>query len=185
MAKIYTRRGDEGETSLSGGGRVRKDHVRVEAYGTIDELSAVLGVARGWLATVDSTSADLDKFIESLQHRLFNLGAELATVDPQQKGTERIGDADVARLEQAMDGWEAGLEPLREFILPGGTRAAAELHFARCVCRRAERLIVRLSADEPIRGEVLRYVNRLSDTLFVMARHVNRLAGVPDVTWRK
>ena len=185
MSKIYTRTGDDGDTSLFGGGRVRKDDVRVEAFGTIDELSAALGVARGWLTMVDSTSADLDKFIESVQHQLFNLGAELATTGERGGGTELIGDADVARLEQAMDGWEAGLEPLREFILPGGTRAAAELHFARCVCRRAERLIVRLSADEPIRGEVLRYVNRLSDTLFVLARHVNRLAGVPDVTWRK
>jgi cob(I)alamin adenosyltransferase len=185
MSKIYTRTGDDGETSLFGGGRVRKDHVRVAAYGTIDELGAVLGVARGLLALVDPTPVEVDEFVVMLQHQLFNLGAELATPQPDKHGTNRIDDADVARLEQAMDRWQAELEPLREFILPGGCPAAAQLHLARCVCRRAERLMVSLAADEPLRGEVLRYVNRLSDTLFVLARHVNRLAGVPDITWRQ
>jgi cob(I)alamin adenosyltransferase len=185
MSKIYTRTGDDGDTSLFGGGRVRKDHVRVAAYGTIDELSAVLGVARASLALVDPTPPDLEEFVATLQHQLLNLGAELATVEPQRQGTSLICDADVSRLEQSMDRWAAGLEPLREFILPGGTPAAAQLHVARCVCRRAERLVVSLAAEEPIRGEVLRYVNRLSDTLFVLARHVNHLAGVPDVTWRQ
>jgi cob(I)alamin adenosyltransferase len=185
MAKIYTRTGDEGETSLYNGGRVRKDHLRVETVGTLDELSAVLGIARSSLASVRSTPAEVDQFVARVQHQLFNLGAELATPEPAAHGTALIGDADVSGLEQAMDRWEAELEPLREFILPGGCRAAAELHLARCVCRRAERLLVRLAADEAIRGQALRYVNRLSDALFVLARCVNRRAGAADVVWRQ
>ena len=185
MSRIYTRTGDDGETSLQGGGRVGKDHVRVAACGTIDELNAVLGMARTSLAMIDPTPIEVDQFVVTLQHHLFNLGAELATPQPGEHRTNWIQEADVGQLEQAIDRWQAELEPLREFILPGGCPAAAQLHLARCVCRRAERLIVRLAADEPIRGEVLRFANRLSDALFVLARHVNRLAGVADVTWQQ
>lgn len=184
MAKIYTRTGDEGETSLFGGGRVRKDHLRVDAMGTIDELNAALGVARASLALDDPTLGEVVQFIATVQNQLFNLGAELATPETAGEGAPLVSDADVTGLEQAMDRWQAELEPLRQFILPGGSPAAAELHLARCVCRRAERLIVRLAAEIPVRGEVLRYVNRLSDALFVLARHANRLVGVPDVVWR-
>jgi cob(I)alamin adenosyltransferase len=185
MTKIYTRTGDDGETSLFAGGRVRKDHVRVAAYGTIDELNAVLGVVRNDLAAIDPTPSEVDQFVVSLQHQLFKLGAELATPQPEKDGANLIRDADVSQLEQAIDRWTAMLAPLREFILPGGCPAATQLQLARCVCRRGERLVVRLAADEPVRGEVLRYVNRLSDVLFVLARYTNRLAGVADVIWRQ
>jgi cob(I)alamin adenosyltransferase len=192
MSRIYTRTGDSGETGLFGGGRVRKDDLRVEAYGTIDELNAVLGVAREALAsngltgealTGEGQPRELDAFVVRVQHQLFNLGAELATPQPSAHGTNLVSDADVAWLEHAIDGWEQELAPLRTFILPGGSPSAAHLHWARTVCRRAERLVVQLAASEPIRGEVIRYVNRLSDALFVAARTANRLARVSDVNW--
>jgi cob(I)alamin adenosyltransferase len=185
MSKIYTRSGDTGETGLFGGGRVRKDDVRVAAYGTIDELNAVLGVARDALMLIDPPRAAIDQFVARVQHQLFNLGAELATPQPARHGTNLVQDADVAWLEQAIDDWEKDLEPLQTFILPSGCPAAAQLHWARTVCRRAERLVVRLAASEPVRGELLRYVNRLSDALFVAARTANRLAGVPDTKWQR
>jgi cob(I)alamin adenosyltransferase len=185
MSKIYTRTGDSGETGLFGGGRVRKDHVRIAACGTIDELNAVLGVARGALGLVDPVPTAIREFINRVQHQLFNLGAELATPDPEQHGTVLVQEGEVAWLEQSIDAWEQQLEPLTTFILPGGCPAAAQLHWARTICRRAERLATRLSASEPIRGEVLRYVNRLSDALFVAARTANRMAGVADVKWQR
>jgi len=185
MAKIYTRTGDDGETGLFGGTRVRKDDPRVEAYGTVDELNAALGVVRAEWAQTPSSPRAIDEFLARVQHELFSIGAELATPQADQHGTDLVQDADVAQLEAVIDGWEAELRPLREFILPGGTPVAAQLHLARCVCRRAERLIVRLAAEQPLRGEVVRYVNRLSDALFVLARTVNRLSGVPDVAWRR
>ena len=185
MSKIYTRTGDSGETGLFGGPRVPKDNVRVAAYGTVDELNAVLGVARGAIALIDPLANEIDRFVARVQHQLFNLGAELATPQPARHGTNLVQDADVVWLEQTIDAWEAELEPLSTFILPGGCPAAAHLHWARTVSRRAERLVVRLAATEPIRGEVLRYVNRLSDALFVAARTANRLAGVPDVAWER
>jgi cob(I)alamin adenosyltransferase len=184
MSRIYTRTGDSGETSLFGGGRVRKDNLRVAAYGTVDELNAVLGVARGVLS-VESKFVAIDQFVVRVQHQLFNLGAELATPQPSALGANLVADAEVAWLEQAIDGWEQSLAPLRAFILPGGTPVAAHLHWARTVCRRAERLVVELAASEPIRGEAIRYVNRLSDALFVAARAANHLAGVPDVPWNQ
>ncbi len=184
MARIYTRTGDSGETGLFGGGRVRKDDLRVAAYGTVDELNAVLGVARGTLSS-EPKLAEIDQFVVRVQHQLFNLGAELATPQPAAHGTNLVADADIAWLEQAIDGWEQSLAPLRTFILPGGSPATAHLHWARTVCRRAERLVVKLAANEPLRGEVIRYVNRLSDALFVAARAANHLAGVPDVAWKQ
>ena len=184
MAKIYTRTGDEGETSLLGGRRVRKDDLRVEAMGAVDEVNAALGVVRMELARSGATIAELDREIGEIQHRLFDLGAELASAEsPSRVGS--IGPANVASLESLVDRYDAKLEPLRAFILPGGTPAAAQLHLARCICRRCERRLVHLAATEQVSGEVVRYINRLSDLLFVLARAVNQAAGVPDVIWEQ
>jgi cob(I)alamin adenosyltransferase len=184
MSKIYTRTGDEGETGLIGGARVSKSDPRIAAIGAVDELNAALGVVRVELGRMEPMPAGIDRFVERAQHHLFNLGAELAMPGPGEKSATLIQDAETADLEAAMDGWEADLEPLREFILPGGSPAAAQLHLARCVCRRAERSLVELSAGAAVRPELLRYVNRLSDALFVAARSANRAAGISDVVWR-
>jgi cob(I)alamin adenosyltransferase len=185
MAKIYTRTGDGGETALFAGGRIRKDNPRLAAIGTIDELNASIGCARVELGRMETAAAELNNFCERVQHQIFNLGAELAMPQLSPASVNLIQDADVAQLEAAIDRWEAVLEPLREFILPGGSPAAAQLHLARCLCRRAERLLVGLAADAtPVRGEVLRYINRLSDALFVAARAANHSAGISDVKWR-
>jgi cob(I)alamin adenosyltransferase len=177
--KIYTRTGDTGETSLFGGARVAKSDPRVETYGDVDELNAWLGLARA--SRVD---AAIDPDIVQLQRDLFALGAQLA--DPADKIAPRvtkaiIADSDVERLEAAIDRLEAELPPLRRFILAGGTPAGAALHVARTVCRRAERRMVAL--DPPVDPVLLRYVNRLSDLLFVMARFANHRGGVPETEW--
>src|SRR5712671_5156913 len=185
MAKIYTRTGDEGETSLLGGRRVRKDDLRIEAIGSVDEVNAALGVVRVELARSDVAPENLDQEIGEIQHRLFDLGAELAVPSGSETRPGAIGEAHVAQLESLIDRYEAELEPLRAFILPGGTPAASQLHVARCDCRRCERRLVQLAAVEPIRGEVLQYVNRLSDLLFVLARAVNRANRVADVIWEQ
>lgn len=184
MSRIYTRTGDSGETGLFGGGRVSKDSLRVAAYGTIDELNAVLGVARESLGT-DKSLGEIDAFVVRVQHQLFNLGAELATPAPAEHGTNLLSDDDVSWLERSIDAWESALAPLKTFILPGGSPAAARLHWARTVCRRAERLVVELAASETLRGEVIRYVNRLSDALFVAARRANQVVGIADVPWQQ
>ena len=177
--KIYTRTGDGGETSLFDGTRTRKDDPRVDAYGEVDELNAWLGFVRA--AKVD---AAIDAELDAIQRDLFALGAQLA--DPADKIAARvlkaiIGDEQVARLEQAIDRLEAALPPLRRFILAGGTGAGAALHVARTVCRRAERRIVAL--DPPVDPVLVRYVNRLSDLLFVLARAVNHGAGAAESEW--
>ncbi len=177
--RIYTRTGDSGETGLIGGHRVPKDHPRVEAYGAVDELNAHLGTVRAQMDEVQ-----LDALLSRIQHRLFDLGAELATPGGVTKGLSAIDDTDVADLERAIDMHQATLTPLREFILPGGAPVASTLHVARTVCRRAERRLVALARDEPVRGELLRYLNRLSDLLFVLARVANQRAGRADVTWQ-
>ena len=178
--KIYTKTGDRGETGLFGGGRVAKDHVRVDAYGEVDELNACLGAARA--AGLD---AELSAALEAIQRELFAVGARLA--DPSARISARVTkaavtDADIARLEATIDGLELELPPLRRFILPGGCPAGALLHLARTVSRRAERRIVALGAGavEPI---IVIYLNRLSDLLFVMARAANHRAGVPETEW--
>jgi cob(I)alamin adenosyltransferase len=177
--KIYTRTGDTGVTSLFDGTRVGKDDARVDAYGEVDELNAWLGLARA-----SGLDADLDAELVHLQRDLFALGAQLA--DPADKIADRVvkaslGDDDVARLERLIDRLEADLAPLRRFILAGGTPAGAALHVARTVCRRAERRIVALQPPaDPI---LLRYVNRLSDLLFVLARAVNRRGGAAETEW--
>ncbi|MEZ4336784.1 MAG: cob(I)yrinic acid a,c-diamide adenosyltransferase [Sandaracinaceae bacterium] len=179
--KIYTKKGDTGETGLFGGTRVSKASARVDAYGEIDELNSQLGVVRA--AKVDE---DVDALLGRIQSALLDLGAELATRPGKEVAIAKLADADVEALEQAIDRSEQELAPLETFILPGGTMAAAQLHVARTVCRRAERAIVGLSAVEgtETRPEVLRYVNRLSDLLFVLARLANRRAGVSDVPWK-
>ena len=178
--KIYTRTGDSGETSLFDGTRVRKSDPRVEACGHIDELNAMLGLARA-----SGGDAALGEQLEQLQRDLLALGARLA--DPNARiagrvGKAVLGDEDVRRLEAWIDAAEAGLEPLRRFILPGGSPAGAAIHVARTLCRRAERQIVSLG-DGAVDPALLAYVNRLSDLLFVLARLANARAGVPDVEW--
>jgi cob(I)alamin adenosyltransferase len=180
--KIYTKTGDDGGTGLFGGARVGKDDLRIEAYGTVDELNSVLGWARAV-----GLPADIDDCIMRIQNELFAVGAELATPDPATHGTNWTGAEHIAALEQAIDRLEKPLAPLRQFILPGGTPAAAALHVARTVCRRAERRVVTLSREGPpaIRGSIVVYLNRLGDLLFVLARAVNHAAGQPDVIWQK
>ncbi len=177
--KIYTRTGDDGTTGLFGGARVKKASLRVEAYGTVDELNATLGVARATL---------LDPFAEGVlaqvQVDLFTLGAELATVPGKEdKLSMRLLDADdSARLEHAIDDAEKELPPLKSFVLPGGSAQAAALHFSRTVARRAERALLAIDDATP-RNELVIYLNRLSDLLFTLARHANLKAGVEDVPW--
>lgn len=178
--RIYTRTGDRGETGLIGGSRVPKDHLRVEAYGAVDELNAHLGIVRAHVA-----DSELGPLLDEIQHRLFDLGAELAAPAGAAGAAPTIDDAAIEGLERAIDTYQAGLPPLREFILPGGALPAAEVHVARTVCRRAERRLVTLARRETVRPDLLRYLNRLSDFLFVLARVVNQRAGRSDVAWRK
>ncbi len=183
LTKIYTRQGDQGDTRLGDMTLVRKDHLRVNAYGEVDELNAVVGVVRlcdlpgGW-----------DERLGMVQNDLFDVGADLAVpVDPEaEEGRLRIAPGRVAWLEQWCDDINAGLEPLTSFVLPGGTPAAAHLHVARTVCRRAERAVVMLADHEPtgaVGANVIAYLNRLSDLLFILARGANTAAGAPDVLW--
>jgi cob(I)alamin adenosyltransferase len=177
--KIYTRTGDDGTTGLLGRDRVPKHDLRVEAYGSVDELNAVLG-----LAHAHDSARLLGDLVPALQSSLFEVGAELATVDAAMLAKlARIGDADVAHLEREIDRLEEGLPPLTRFVLPGGTPLAAALHHARTVCRRAERRVTALSEREPVSGAIVRWLNRLADLLFVMARWANARAGVPDQVW--
>jgi cob(I)alamin adenosyltransferase len=185
MAKIYTRTGDTGDTGLIGGSRARKDCLRVAAYGDMDELNAALGLARAELSQVAPAGEPIDHILVRLQHQLFNLGAELATPSTSETASFEVETADVASLENDIDHWSEVLKPLTEFVLPGGSKSAAAIHLARCICRRAERKIVALAAVEPVRPDLLRYVNRLSDLLFVLARAANHVSGAADVTWQK
>ena len=178
--KIYTRTGDDGTTGLIGSGRVRKSDPRVEAYGSVDELNAALGTVLAhdterWFGTV----------LGAAQSRLFVIGARLAAVSDETRGQlEALEDDDIAALERAIDALTAELPPLAQFILPGGTPLAAELHRARTVCRRAERRVVALAEHAGVDESVLRYLNRLADLLFVMARGANHRAGSPETPWR-
>ncbi|HVT26467.1 MAG TPA: cob(I)yrinic acid a,c-diamide adenosyltransferase [Lacipirellulaceae bacterium] len=183
MVKIYTRTGDQGETSLLGGRRMRKDDLRIEAIGSVDELNASLGVSRMEIARSGTGLPEIDQELVRIQHGLFDLGAELAANSAGVVRSNALSDREIMELETAIDRYEATLQPLREFVLPGGSPGAAELHVARCVCRRCERRLVELAALEQVRGEVLRYINRLGDFLFVAARAVNQANRVPDVLW--
>jgi cob(I)alamin adenosyltransferase len=177
--KIYTRTGDAGTTSLFSGGRVPKNHLRVEAYGTVDELNSLLGVVRAL-----QPSQQTDAWLRQVQRQLFDLGADLSTpLDAKSSHIVRANAASVQWLEETIDHMTAELPPLTAFILPGGSPAGAQLHVARTVCRRAERLVVGLQAHEPIGEHVLPYLNRLSDFLFTIARWENMQAGVPEEKW--
>jgi cob(I)alamin adenosyltransferase len=178
--KIYTKTGDDGRTGLFGGERVVKDDLRVEAYGSVDETNACLGVARA-----AGLSSEVDAALERIQAQLFVLGAELATpADHRSRLRLPLLDAaDVAALERDIDALEARLPALTSFVLPAGTTAASALHLARTVCRRAERRVVAIQGSAELRSEIVIYLNRLSDLLFVMARHENQRAGVADVAW--
>ena len=180
--RIYTRTGDAGDTGLFGGGRVGKDDPRVEAYGDVDELNAALGLARAV-----EMMPRIDETLVPIQRDLFSIGALLATPDRekmrQHLDKARIDEGRVAELERAIDDGEAELEPLRAFIVPGGTPKAAALHVARTICRRAERRVVTLAREVELPAIVVVYLNRLSDLLFVLARVANRRAGAGEVTW--
>ncbi len=178
--KIYTKTGDSGETGLFGGTRVSKASLRVSAYGAVDELNSSLGWARA-----AAEEPEILSLLHEIQTELFELGSELASTAERKKkgGVPSIDEAQVVTLERAIDRWEAELSPLRSFVLPGGSELAARFHVARCVCRRAERALVLLGTQETLRGELLRYLNRLSDLLFVLARYANQAAGVPDIPW--
>ena len=185
--RVYTRKGDDGRTGLVGGQRVPKDSPRIEAYGTVDELNACLGAARATvneLAQQEPRLAVLGAIVLRVQHELFNLGSILATlpenVHPRQP---RVTDAEIAQLEKGMDAMNEELAPLRSFVLPGGSRVDAELHVARTVCRRAERACVGLGTGESVPPEAVRYLNRLSDALFVWARWAAHVSGSPETLW--
>jgi len=178
--KIYTKTGDEGKTGLFGGARVSKDDIRVEAYGTVDELNAALGLAQALGANPPESA-----LIAELQNDLFVLGAELACV-PEKRDNLKLrllGEADIARLEHHIDALDAALAPLKQFILPGGHPVSASLHQARTVCRRAERRVLSLSRLQAVPQHLLVYLNRLSDLLFVMARHAQAERKLEDVLW--
>lgn len=176
--KIYTKTGDEGETGLWGGLRVAKDTMRVQAYGTVDECNAAIGVARAC-----GPQSHLDPFLEAIQNQLFVVGSDLAT--PGDAVTiPRVSTTDVDSLEHAIDTLETGLPALTQFILPGGTMLASQLHLARTICRRAERAVVTLAREEACSSVIGVYLNRLSDFLFVAARAANHAAGVADVPWQ-
>ena len=183
LNRIYTKRGDAGETSLVGGQRVAKDAPRIEAYGAIDELNAFLGVASVSCAE-EPKLASLAAILRRVQHELFNLGSILATlpadVGPQQP---RVTAVEVMQLEREIDAMNEDLPPLRSLVLPGGTRLNAELHVTRTVCRRAERLLVALARTESVSPEAIQYLNRLSDAMFVWSRWVNHTLGAPEVLW--
>ena len=180
--KIYTKTGDSGDTGLFGGGRVPKDDPRVEAYGDVDELNAVLGLARS-----AEIMPRIDEVLVPIQRDLFSIGALLATPDrdkmEQHLTKARISDERIAELERAIDACDRELEPLKAFILPGGTQKAAALHVARTVCRRAERRVIHLQREVEIPQIVVVYLNRLSDLLFTLARLANARAGAGEVTW--
>jgi cob(I)alamin adenosyltransferase len=186
--RVYTRQGDAGETGLAGGQRVPKDGARIEAYGTVDELNAFLGAAR---ALSEAAAADLPALaplgpiLLRVQHELFNLGSILATlpedVHPRQA---RVTGAEVAQLEAEMDRMNADLPPLRSFVLPGGSRLDGELHICRTVCRRAERAVVTLGRTESVPPEAIRYLNRLSDALFVWSRWASHVSGAVETLWK-
>lgn len=178
--KIYTKQGDKGKTRLFNNECVSKDSLRVEAYGAVDELNAAVGFVRAM-----RPSADLDKILKDLQNHFFVLGSDLATPKNAKLGRKipRINDSDIRKLENIIDKYDAKLPALKQFILPGGSAVGASLHMARTICRRAERIAVKLLQKEKINPEVIKYLNRMSDLLFVLARVANLNQGVKDVIW--
>jgi cob(I)alamin adenosyltransferase len=187
--RVYTRTGDGGDTHLVGGQKAAKDSLRIEGYGTVDELNAILGLARSFnepTVADNVASARLDEILKSLQNELFDLGSELATpADAAYEGMYRVGAAEVTALERCIDECQKDLEPLSSFILPGGGRVAAFLHQARTVCRRAERGLVRLGREADVGEWPIKYVNRLGDLLFVLARWISVHLGEPEFLWER
>lgn len=176
--KIYTKKGDKGETSLFGGQKVSKNSKRIASYGTIDELNSILGLARAF-----EISSKGDELLSEIQEQLFILGSDLATPFAKSTRIDRIGEKEVQFLEDQIDQLETHLKPLKHFILPGGSKPASFLHFARTVCRRAERIAVDCSKEEEISAIAIQYINRLSDFLFVLARFENSSFGTSDHEW--
>jgi len=189
ITRVYTRTGDRGETALVGGGRVPKDSPRIVAYGTLDELNAIVGLARVFNAerlAEGDRHRWLDGVLQRIQNQLFDLGSELATPpDAVYDGMFRMSEAEVTELEQLMDECQKDLEPLKSFVLPGGGRVQGFLHQARTVCRRAEREVLKLARVEPIGDWPLRYVNRLSDAFFVLGRWVGKHMSEPEYLWER
>lgn len=182
-SKIYTKTGDKGETGLFAGPRVPKCHLRIEATGDVDELNAILGVTK-----VADLPKEVEPLVSQIQHDLFAVGAEMATPKPAEQDMVLLQASHVKSLEQAIDRFDQQVPPLRQFILPGGTSTAAQLHLARTVCRRAERRVVELAQSpdaEPVSPFILEYLNRLSDLLFVLARFVNEQSGEVETPWQK
>lgn len=187
-AKVYTKGGDKGETSLVGGTRVSKAHGRIEVYGTLDELNSILGIisSRTPQLAAGTFTEQLDRRLVSVQNNLFNLGSQLACEDSKLRGQlPKANPALVGELESDMDRWESELPPLKNFILPGGSELASFAHLGRTVCRRAERQAVRLRVEAEIDVEVIVFLNRLSDWLFTLSRKLNSVAGFSDVEWSK
>ena len=189
ITRVYTRRGDQGETDLVGGARVAKDSPRIEAYGTVDELNAAVGVVRAVNVALHARSRagrELDAILRKLQNELFDLGGELATPPSEfRPGMFRVGAAEVKALETCMDGCQKDLQSLKSFVLPGGGRVSAFLHVARTVCRRAERDVLRLMRSEDIGEWPLAYLNRLSDLLFVLSRWIGHHLGEREFLWER
>lgn len=179
MAKIYTKGGDKGQTSLVGGTRISKDHDKIEAYGTVDELNAWIGV----LADAPE-NAGRKALLKEIQDRLFTLGAELAS-EPEQtrKKLPELFESDIELLEKEMDSYTETIPPLRAFVLPGGHPLVSFAHVARTVARRAERQVIRLSRSEPVNPLIIKYLNRLSDYLFVLSRKITQEQGAPEISW--
>ena len=180
--KIYTKTGDDGTTGLFGGGRVSKGDPRIDCYGNVDELNAAIGLARAAVA-----HGSISESLSRVQRELFALGSHLATPEdsPHTRSLPALDESMIGRLEMEIDGAEADLEPLRNFILPGGCDLAARLHLARTICRRAERSLVEFARDRPVAPTIITYMNRLSDWLFVMARLANKRAAVADIIWER
>ena len=177
--KIYTKSGDDGKTGLFRGPRVSKDDARIEAYGTVDELSSVIGVVRA-----AEVPGDVDSVLQRIQCQLFALGAQLATPNPEDHGTHLIRSSEITWIEETIDHFDGQLLPLKNFVLPGGTPSAAALHHARVVCRRAERRVVTLARSTELSNETLIFLNRVGDLLFVLARFANSAANQDDVPWQ-
>ncbi|MFQ5675134.1 MAG: cob(I)yrinic acid a,c-diamide adenosyltransferase [bacterium] len=189
ITKVYTRMGDKGSTRLAGGQEIAKDHLRIETYGTVDELNSIVGLARAFNQDQPESlaeAAELDETLHRIQDRLFDIGSILASPPRKEsEETKAILSNEIDGLESLMDDCQKSLKPLEEFILPGGGKVAAFLHQARTVCRRAERLCVRLNKDEPVPEEVLRYVNRLSDVFFVLSRWIAQAQNENESLWRR
>ena len=179
LTRIYTRAGDDGETSLGDGSRVRKTDARIEAYGSVDELNSLLG-----LVLAGPLPEEFRPWLEEIQNDLFDLGADLSVPLTDQRERLRVAPAQIERLEELCDLVNTRLEPLRSFVLPGGSEAAARLHVARGACRRAERLAVSLAEEADVNPAALAYLNRLSDLLFILARAANAASGAPEPLWK-